>query len=210
MTATSVVPSPDDFVVLLQSSDAQYVDQVVAVLEAEGIPYQHPGKNHAALLPGFAYIQIQLRVPRARYDDARALVAELERRESSGQIAFRVRRSYAFVGTYFGLFAGIAAALFAGMMLASFVPAAARWHNAPIVVELSLLAAGIVGGFLVGRARPRDYCSSPSCGGFLPQDASACPKCGASLRGVVKTSRAHFEALEAIERHESNREQTGA
>jgi hypothetical protein len=180
----------DDFVLLARSASAQYIDQVASMLEAEGIPYEHPGRNHAALLPGFTYIEIQLRVPRSRYEEARALLVALEDPSASGKTAFRVRRSRAYSDMFLGTFLGMAATL---------VAAALRLHNSP-VVALSLLGAGSVGGFLVGRTRHRDHCSNPSCGGFLPPSADVCPKCGATLRGIIASDADHFAAVEASEK----------
>lgn len=179
----------DEFVTLLRSADATYVDAVTAVLDAEDIPYQHPGKNHAALLGAFSYIEIQLRVPRSRLSDARALLGELTGSLSPRKVAFRVRRSRAMGGILIGVVVGL-------VVIITRAALGTRSTRQAVLVQL---AFGACAGYLIGGRRNRDHCSVPDCGKFLPASATRCDKCGARLYGVVQRNADHFAAAEAIE-----------
>ena len=62
----------DPFVTVLRTSNADHVQAVVAALRSEGIPCEHPGLNHAGLIPGFDYVEIQLRVPTSPWAGSRS------------------------------------------------------------------------------------------------------------------------------------------
>jgi hypothetical protein len=177
------------FVTVLKTVDAGLIDLVTTTLDAEGIAYQHPGKNHAAMIPGFAYFEIELRVPEANADDARALIEELRVREVGAPtpIAFRVRRTYGAIGAVFGAILGIV------------------WINTDFVhaselTRSALLGLSICGSCLLGKALPRDCCSLPTCRARLRPGIAMCPKCGADIRGMISSTRDHFTALEKFSR----------
>lgn len=181
-------------VTILRSPDATYVSTVVALLEAEGIPVQHPGMNHAALLPGLTYIEIALRVPRDREAEALTLLREFQEGEGAqtatgqGVQVFRVKRTQALSGALLG------------WLVAVVVVVVFRRVDPGLMggVPMLILGAGAVAGYLAGASVRRDTCSGPSCGGHIPVAATTCPKCSGTVRGEIKTTREHFAALDAL------------
>jgi hypothetical protein len=179
----------DEFVTVLRSSNAQHIDSVIALFDAEGIPYEHPGKNHAALLPGLTYIEVQLRVPMSRADEALALLRDVQD-DSTARFAFRVRRTQETTGAFGGMAIGMVLVGTAhGMAL-----------NPPPGTGLAILAASSILGYAFGKSKRRDMCSLPNCAQMLPRSIDVCPKCRSKLQGEVQTSAEHFAALEALER----------
>jgi hypothetical protein len=181
----------DEFVTILRSWNAQYIDSVVALLDAEGIPYEHPGRNHAALLPGLTFIEVQVRVPRTRLDEALALVRGVPdgEGESESKLAFRVRRTQETTGA----FAALAAAM-VGTAVAHALGVGLSQAAGFIVLASS---SGV--GYALGKTRRRDMCSLPGCAQILAQAIQVCPKCGSTIIGEIRTSADHFAALEALE-----------
>lgn len=174
------------FVTVLKTADARFVDLVVATLDAEGIPHQHPGKNHAALLPELNYIEVDLRVPEAHLADALALVERLREPDAtSTRIAFRVRRSYRALGGILGTILGI-------------VWINVDFGSASELTRTGVLLSSIGAGYVAGWVIRRDSCSLPGCRAKLSSGAVRCAKCGAEVRGVISSARKHFAALEKI------------
>jgi hypothetical protein len=175
------------FVTVLRSPNANYVDVMASMLEAEGIPCQHPGKNHAALIPGLMYIVVELRVPVECEADARALI-EKSRGQSGASvdenIAFRVVRHYGYLSAFAGCVAGLIVTARVGDTLAE-------------MTSLAVLGAMTGGGFLVGRQIKRRTCSAPGCAAVVRFEA-VCPKCGAALSGDISSARKHYDALEKL------------
>lgn len=183
----------DPFVSVLRSSDAQLVQTVIAALRAEGIPCEHPGLNHAALLPGFTYIEVDLRVRQSRHADALALIAELrsdgdEDEEARARGAtFRVRRSNSGLYVIIGMVLAIMSNVVVGLIGYHFWP----------VARGAMFAAAIIGGYLLGQARRADFCSRPDCGGPLRGQEERCPKCKTPIRGELRFASEHFDAADA-------------
>jgi hypothetical protein len=145
------------FVTVLRSPNANYVDVVASMLEAEGIPCQHPGKNHAALIPGLSYIDVELRVPVECEADARALIEKArERPDEPAQenVAFRVVRSYGRLSAIIGFIAG---AIVTVRLAASITPS----------ISFAILGAMTCAGYLIGRLVKRRSCSRPGCAAVL-------------------------------------------
>lgn len=177
---------PDDkFVTVLKSSDAGFVDIVAANLDAEGIRYQHPGKNHAALIPGVNFIEIDLRVPEQNAADARTLIDKLRMPDApaGALVAFRVRQTYRALGAILGTIGGM-------------IWLNVEFSEAPELVRAATLGGSICAGFLLGRAISRDSCSLPGCRAKLNRFDLRCSNCGAELRGVISSARKHFAAVE--------------
>ena len=65
-----------DFVDLRTFHDMHELEEVLALLESEGIPAYAPGRSVAGMYPGFAeaLFQVPLRVARDRADEARDLI----------------------------------------------------------------------------------------------------------------------------------------
>jgi hypothetical protein len=185
----------DMFVTVLQSNDPYYVDTVVAMLEGEGIHCQHTGKNHSALT-GLRYLTIDLRVPTDRADDARALIAGMSESAATADaegsseklVTFRVQRDHGWIGGVLGWVCAV------GVFVV--IRAVGRWLPQSGLMALLLGGAGV--GYLWGVRQRRDRCSRPGCAGRLALDAKACPKCGAELKGVVRSEREHFAAEERL------------
>lgn len=144
----------DPFVTVLRSVDADYVQAVLAVLRSEGIPCEHPGLNHAGLLPGISYVEIQLRVPASRQAEALELIEELGRPETSDDqtgATFRVHRTRGMLYALGGFGVGFALNL-AGSFTGLF-------SNRGIAFLIFATAAGL--GYMVGERRAADCCSRP-------------------------------------------------
>lgn len=180
--------APSEFVTVLKTTNAQWVDMVVGMFESEGIPCQHPGKNHAALATGMP-IEVELRVPAALVDRARALLDEMRRRDrepGTPPIAFRVKVSHPVAGALAGELAAIAG-----------VKALFSAASSPLAAAILLIAP--CAGFALGLTIGHDECSLPDCGHRVPLSAVRCPHCGSELRGRIASRREHFNALEKHE-----------
>jgi hypothetical protein len=175
------------FVTVLRSRNAGYVDGIIAMLAAEGIPCQHPGKNHAALEPGYTYFDIELRVPVQFEADARSLIAAMadtSSRPGEDNVAFRVVRNYGRVMAIAGSLVGMALTIEYAQSLT------------PVTV-FAILGAAPCAGFLLGKCFTRRFCSRPGCASVLHSELH-CPKCGAVFHGDIESARAHYDALEAL------------
>jgi hypothetical protein len=182
MTAAS------DFVTVLKTTNPQLIDMVVAMFESEGIPFEHPGKNYAALNTGMG-IEIELRVPASSVDHARALLDEMRRRDhqpSTPRIAFCVKETHPVLGAVVGELAAIAG-----------VKALFSAANSPLAAAILLVGPCI--GFALGRTIGHYVCSQPDCGHRVPFSATRCPNCGSDLHGCIASRREHFNALEQYE-----------
>lgn len=184
----------DPFVSVLRSTDAQLVQAVIAALQAEGIRCEHPGLNHAGLLAGLSYIEVDLRVPQTRQADALALIGAMrpdeDEQELVGRATFRVRRANSALFVIVGLVLAIVANVIVNVLDHHFWPS----------TQAVLYGAAIVGGYALGQVRRADYCSRPDCGGPLRGPQPRCPKCKTPIRGELRFASEHFEAAEAWEK----------
>ena len=173
------------FVSVLKTADFRLVDLVAAAFDAEGITYQHPGRNHAALLPGMRYVEIDLRVQQEHLEQARASVTQLRTPhvEPGPRVAFCVRRTYAVFGTLVGIGTGVVV-----MVL--------HFPGATELVRTAVIGSPILGGYALGRSIVRRSCSLPGCRAKLDAFTVYCRKCGAEIRGEISSARQHFAALE--------------
>lgn len=121
----------------------------------------------------------------ARFDPSERLPETPPEPINKGRNVFRVRtrktRLYAWVGIVIGV------AL--GSRLSETSPIAAALAGAAL--------GGIVLGW-VGSRRFIDGCSDPKCVGTPPADAVTCPRCGGTIRGVIREANERLAAEEAL------------
>lgn len=183
--------SASEFTTILKSLQPELVAQAAAVLESAGIPYQNPGYQTASLLPLVNFVNIELRVPTDRLQDARRAIgdiAELVRDGAEkGHAVFRIRRDN---GAVFAIAGGVI-----GIVIAIVLPAVVA--DLPTWAFPAALLGTPVLGFIWGTRVGKDYCSSPGCPGDLAADATVCPRCAGNIRGRINTASEHLEAAEA-------------
>lgn len=195
-------PEHKRFVTVLRTNDPLRGRFLAAALKQAGLPVQHPGLEHASMLPGFRILDIDLRVPLERAEEARQLIEALEPpvdvvdpmpaldarsglpyRQAPQRVAFRVPtdRSSLLCG------AGLTLAMAVVMMLR------------PLgLVPVSLIMLGFpIIGYVMGGSFLALTCSGPRCGGRLLRAAEQCPHCGARIVGDIRRHTHHATALEA-------------
>ena len=179
------------FATVLRSADPVGVEAACSLLEAEGIPTQHVGKKHAALIPGSTFIIVEVRVPEEHKARARALLEEAghsNKTSPEDTITFRMQRDYGLLYALIGAGIGGAAAMVMYWM---------RMEVSYLVLIISqLFFIGV--GFLQGKKLVVLHCSRPTCTAALREHDESCPGCGARICGTVHSALQHMAAVEAI------------
>ena len=141
-------------------------------------------------MPLVNFVNIELRVPTDRLEDARRAIgdiAELIRDGAEqGHAVFRIRRDN---GAVFAIAGGLV-----GLVIAIVLPAVVT--DLPTWVFAAALLGAPLLGFIWGSRVGQDYCSSPGCPGDLAADATICPRCAGIIRGRIRSASEHLEAAE--------------
>lgn len=181
-----------DFTTVLTSSQPALVAQAAAILESAGIPYQHPGYQHASLMPQVNFIKIELRVPTDRLEEARRALGDIDVLTSDGAEGRPVFRVQRHAGATFAIIGAVIGGLVTLALLSTDLEFP-RWLVPLAIVGLPLI------GFTMGSRMHTDYCSSPGCPGELLPDDTECSRCKGVIRGRINDASEHLSAVEALE-----------
>jgi hypothetical protein len=121
----------------------------------------------------------------ARFDPSERVPEALPEPKNKGRNVFRVRtrktRLYAWIGLVFGVVVGSRVS-----------------EVSPLETAIAGAALGAIVFGWVGSRRFTDACSDPDCAGAPLADALICPRCGGTIRGVIRDANQRLEAEEAL------------